>query len=660
MSELQGLFGFGGARLGVSPYAELADPKNNAVDRWLDRLVGAIYSRAPFYRLRLRRFARRVIALEGRFAELSDDQLRESAWRLRPRLLRRRDDLEALAEAFALVREAGWRRLGKRLYPVQIMGALALYEGRMVEMATGEGKTLTAVPAAVVAALSGEPVHIVTVNDYLAARDAEINRPVFECFGLSCGVIDSDMEPEQRRQAYACDLTYVSNKNLCFDYLRDRISLRQRRSALRRRTFEYLQGGGAEPLLLRGLAFAIVDEADSVFVDEARTPLILSTTGDDPEAARIYPQALEIARQLTEGRDYRVDRMNREVTLEKASRRRLETLTADLEGLWRIRKAREELVRQALTALLLFENGHDYLVIDGKVQIVDEFTGRIMPDRSWQAGLHQMIEAKEGVEITGEKRTLARITYQRFFRRYLRLAGMTGTATELAGEFRDTFGLLTVRIPTHRPVRRRHHGSSYLRTAAARWDRVAERAARCHAEGRPVLIGTRSVEASEQASAALSRRGLDHAVLNARQDEAEAEIIARAGEPGRITVATNMAGRGTDICLTEQVAARGGLHVILTEFHESGRIDRQLFGRCARQGDPGSVEAVVSLEDELFDRFAPRHLKLVRRLPLGLLCGWMRRHAQARAEREHAITRREQTKLDRQLEQALGFSGSME
>lgn len=661
MPEARGVLGFGAPRLGVAPYAELADPIDNAVDRRLDRLVGTVYTFFRFYRMRLRWLAWRVQWMEPRYQGLSDAALREAAMILRSQLLRRRQG-KALAEAFAIVREVSRRTLGKKHYPVQVMGALALLDGRMVEMATGEGKTLTATPAAVVAALSGNPVHIVTVNDYLAARDAEENRPVFDFFGLACGVVDDEMDPAQRREAYRCDVTYLSNKNLTFDYLRDRIALHQRRSSSRRRTFEYLGGGAAGPLLLQGLSFAIVDEADSVFVDEARTPLILSAIADDPERAQIYAEALEVARrlQVQEGRYYKVDRMNRSVTLEDAGKKEVERLAENLQGLWRIRKAREELVSQALSALLLFENGRDYIVVEDAVQIVDEFTGRVMADRSWQGGLHQMIEAKEGVEITGQKETLARITYQRFFRRYVRLAGMTGTGTELAGEFRDTFGLLTASIPTHRRVRRRHLGTRYVRKEQSRWELVAKQAARIRGMGRPVLIGTRSVEASEKASDALSRLGLDHAVLNARQDSDEAAIIARAGAMGTITVATNMAGRGTDIRLGKGVREAGGLHVILTEFHESSRIDRQLFGRAGRQGDPGTTEAIVALDDELFKRFAPRHLRLVRLLPHPALCEWMRRRAQSRAEREHATTRREQTKLDRQLEQSLGFAGSME
>jgi preprotein translocase subunit SecA len=530
----------------------------------------------------------------------------------------------------------------------------------MVEMATGEGKTLTATPAAIVAALAGQPVHVVTVNDYLAARDAEETRELYAFFGLTVGVVQTEMDPADRAAAYACDIAYVSNANLTFDYLRDRIALARRRSRARRRTQEVLSGRSARPLTLRGLAFAIVDEADSVLVDEARTPLILSSTADDPEAEATYAIALALARDLHTPRDFTIDRMNRQITLTDAGKTRLGQLAQGQQGLWRIRRAREELARQALSALHLFELGRDYVILDGKIQIVDEFTGRVMPDRSWQGGLHQMIEAKERQEVTGRKETLARITYQRFFRRYLRLSGMTGTGMELASEFRDTFDLRTVRIPRHRPLGRRDLGTRVLRDEAAKWAALARRTEELHARGQPVLIGTRSVEASERASEALRARGVPHWVLNAKQDAAEAEVVAAAGQRGAVTVATNMAGRGTDIRLGDGVAELGGLHVILTEFHESRRVDRQLFGRTGRQGAPGSCEALVSLEDDLFHRFAPRLLGLVRLAPLPPFCALLRKAAQARAEAEHATTRREQTKLDRDLERALAFTGPIE
>lgn len=658
MPEVQGILGFGRPHLGISPYAERADPRGNPVDLWLERQLGWLQSRAPFLRRNLSQRADAVLALEAEFAALSDADLQLAAQALRPRLLsRRRSDPDAVVRAFACVREASARRLGKRHYQVQIMGALGLYDGRMVEMATGEGKTLTATPAAVVAALSGDPVHVVTVNDYLAARDAEETRPVYEFFGLTVGVIDSDMDPAARAAAYACDITYVSNNNLTFDYLRDRIALRHRRGRARHRALALSQPRGAQPLMLRGLAFAIVDEADSVFVDEARTPLILSATSDDPEAALLYATALRLAGQMQKGVDFILDDMNRQIELTPRGGEALSLRAAGLTGLWSIRLAREELARQALSALHLFEKGRDYVIQEGKVQIVDEFTGRIMPDRSWQGGLHQMIEAREGVEVTGRKETLARITYQRFFRRYLRLSGMTGTGMELAPEFRDTFNLTTVRIPRHRPLRRVHLGVRFLPDEVAKFKAIALRAAALHATGQPILIGTRSVEASSRASKALALVGLPHEVLNATQDKAEAEIIAAAGQRDAITVATNIAGRGTDILLGAGVADLGGLHVILSEFHESARIDRQLYGRTGRQGAPGSTEAIVALDDELFRRFAPFLLRICKWVPLQRL---LPLRAQARAEAEHSKTRREQTALDRQLERALAFTGPTE
>ena len=660
MTEVQGLLGFGRLPLGTAPYPELADPVSNFVDRWLERRMGWLISRLPLTRARIARQADRVLALEPEMAALDDDALRAEATRLRGRLLARPRDRAALERAFAVVREVSARTIGKTHYKVQIMGALALHAGRMVEMATGEGKTLTAAPAAVVAALSGMPVHVVTVNDYLAARDAEELRPIFDFLGLSVGVIDSDMEAPARAAAYRCDITYISNKNLTFDYLRDRVSLRARRGQGRRRMAALLAGRPDDGLMLRGLAFAIVDEADSVFVDEARTPLILSSSSDDPEVTALYAVALELARGLSLRRDFEVDAMNRHVTLTDAGKALLADNAAGLEGLWRVRRAREELVRQALAALTLFEHGRDYVILDGKVQIVDEFTGRIMPDRSWQGGLHQMIEAKEGVDITGRKETMARITYQRFFRRYARLSGMTGTGMELAGEFRDTFGLSTLRIPTHRPLRRRHLGNRFLPDEDAKWAAVADRVSALAMRGQPVLIGTRSVEASERCAGVLAARGLRHVVLNARQDGEEAQVVARAGQRGAVTVATNIAGRGTDIKLGPGVAELGGLHVILTGFHESARIDRQLYGRAGRQGDPGSTEAIVALDDDVFTRFAPWLARLARTVPLPLLCNLLRRAAQARAEAEYATTRREQTKGDRDFERALAFTGPME
>jgi len=540
MPEVEGILGFGRLPRAAAPYAELAEPIQNAVDRWLERRLGTLTSRLPFTRWRLGRIAARVLAMEAEIAALSEAEFRARCEAL-PGLLRSRPrDRAVLVAGLALVREAAHRSMGLRHYKVQIMGALALYEGRMVEMSTGEGKTLTAAPAAILAALAGQPVHVVTVNDYLAARDAEELRPLYAVFGLEVGVIDSDMEPQARQAAYRADITYISNKNLTFDYLRDRVGLRARRGLARRRAEALIDGRPPDAgLMLRGLAFAIVDEADSVFVDEARTPLILSAATDDTEALAQLHTALELAGALQEGAHFEIAAMLRSVTLTRAGRALVAERAERLDGLWRVRRAREEMVRQALSALHLFERGRDYVVRDGKVQIVDEFTGRIMPDRSWQGGLHQLIEAREEVAVTGRKETLARITYQRFFRRYLRLSGMTGTGMELAGEFLETYGLTTVRIPTNRRLRRRHLRTRFERDDARRWAAVARSVAVRHARGQPVLVGTRSVAASERAAAALAEAGLAHVVLNATQDAEEADVVAAAGRQGAITVATS-------------------------------------------------------------------------------------------------------------------------
>ena len=660
MSEVAGLFGLGARRLGIAPYAEMAETPGNLVDRWAARRQGWIEARLPFPRWRLARRARRILALGAGYAALDDDALRAAATALRGALLAAAGDAAAVDRAFAIVREVSARRLGKRHFPVQLMGGLALFEGRMVEMATGEGKTLTAVPAAVVAALAGQPVHVVTVNDYLAERDARDLEPVYAFFGLTVGVVLSETDEAARRAAYACDVTYVANKNLTFDYLRDRVALGARRGLARRLAGALAAPRAPQPLFLRGLAFAIVDEADSVFVDEARTPLILSRMTSDPALALLYEQALALARGLRPNLDFRLDALGRHASLTERGKRQVAATAPEGGGLWRIRRAREELVVQALSALHHFQRGRDYVILDDTVQIVDEFTGRVMPDRSWQSGLHQMIEVKEGVPVTGQKETLAQITYQRFFRRYRRLAGMTGTGIELAGEFREVFGLVTLRIPTHRRRLRRDLRSVFFRSASDRWDAVARRVAGLRASGRPVLVGTRSVEASDRASAALDRLGIPHAVLNARQHAEEAAIVARAGAVGAVTVATNMAGRGTDIPLDPEARRLGGLHVILTEYHESARIDRQLYGRAGRQGDPGSTEAMVALDDELFTRYAPRLSRLARLLPLAPFCGLVRRLAQARAERENATTRRDQTVMDRDRERAMAFAGPLE
>jgi preprotein translocase subunit SecA len=571
-----------------------------------------------------------------------------------------------VVECFALVREACTRLLGLRHYPVQLMGGCAMLRGNLAEMQTGEGKTLTAVLPAVTVALAGAPVHVITVNEYLARRDAEYLAPVYGFFGLRVGLITPDQDSAQRAEAYACDVTYCVNKDLVFDYLRDRIAqqrLAPGASALLDSWLGAPRSPSSPPPLLRGLYFAIVDEADSVLIDEARTPLIIANDVEDPHGRGMYQEALALARSLAPDEHYVLRLKERSVELTEAGRAAVAEFAQALPGLWSIARAREELVEKGLSALHLFHLDRHYILDDGKVQIVDEYTGRVMADRSWERGLHQMIEVKEGLDLSKRRDTVSRITYQRFFRRYLCLAGMTGTATEVAPELRSVCALDVLRIPPNRPVIRRDLGSRVFVDSERRWAAVVERAAAMRGCGRAVLIGTRSVAASETTSRRLAAAGLEHEVLNARQDAREAEIVAQAGQRGRITVATNMAGRGTDIMLSPEVRDAGGLHVILTEYHDSARIDRQLFGRAGRQGDPGSCEAIVSLEDELFVAHASRLLGRMRARasPQGLLPGpsarILRRFAQTAAEHQNSRVRRQTVETDKRLQRSLAFAG---
>jgi preprotein translocase subunit SecA len=509
-------------------------------------------------------------------------------------------------------------------------------------------------------------VHIITVNDYLATRDASWMRPVYEALGLTVGIITHELTPAQRQQAYACDVTYCTNKELVFDYLKDRLAFGRKPGDLQASLRKLQQGSPARQLLLRGLPFAIIDEADSVLIDEARTPLVISGQGDSTYEGQVYRQAVELAGQLCEGEDFTVA-ANQVVNLTEGGQQHIARLVDGLESVWSGRRRREELVSQALNALHLFHRDRDYLVRDGKVQIVDEFTGRILSDRSWERGLHQMVEAKEGCRLTAQKDTLARISYQRFFRRYHRLAGMTGTAQEVAGELWSVYGLRVVRVPTNRPAQRRILPGRLYAHREQKWQAVVARIVEVHAQGRPLLIGTRSVEASEYLSEMLSAQGVPHRILNARQDQDEAEIVGQAGQRGQVTVATNMAGRGTDIKLGPGVAELGGLCVVATEPHAARRIDRQLFGRCGRQGDPGSCELFASLEDELLFPLCGPGKPLAAAARAAVARGtdtWLGRRllrlAQQRIERRHFQMRAELLHFDEMMEQTLAFSGRRE
>jgi len=649
----------GASALRGGGYPERADAREGR----LERLISAARYFAGGAQTGARRLARIVAATEAAAAgleALSQAQLAGRAEALRPRLRGAGfRDLALAAECFALVREAAARSVGMRHFDVQLVGGWAMLNGMLAEMETGEGKTLTATLTAATAALAGRAVHIVTVNDYLAGRDSEWMRPVYETLGLSVGCVKQGMEPASRRAAYRADVTYCSNKEVAFDYLRDRMVLRGKPRAIGMKMDALSGAGAAQRLLLRGLQFAIVDEADSVLVDEARTPLILSTEAKQSHEEALHKQALALARELGDD-DYAM--RDNGVEISDAGLDRLEDLCQSLGGVWSGPRRREQLVRQALSALHVFQRDKHYLVREGKVVIIDENTGRLMPDRSWEQGLHQLIEIKEGCEVTGQRETLARISYQRFFRRYVDLAGMTGTASEVASELWAVYRLRVARIPTNKPVRRTRHPDRIYGRSELKWRAVVGRIGELRAAGRPVLVGTRTVGASEALARELEAAAVPFRLLNARQDREEAEIIARAGDPGCVTVATNMAGRGTDIKLAPGVAEAGGLHVITTELNDSARIDRQLFGRCGRQGDPGSCEAILAIEEDLVARFLPlaaTRLRRMDRLPLALGHSVFAA-AQWRAERAHSRARRDLLDLDDYLGDVLAFSGGGE
>ncbi len=637
----------------------------------LEGLAASLHSRAVAAMSRRRaRSLRRILPLvnahEAEFAALSDFELLPRAREIAIDLRREADFSDALTgRAFCLIRELSARILGKRHFDVQIIGAFAMVKGMLAEMATGEGKTLTATLVAGTAGLAGIPIHVVTVNDYLARRDAELMQPLYRALGLSVGIVVSGQSLHERQAAYACDITYCTNKELTFDYLRDRMLLGQTVGDLKLK-LETLHSDAprARELRMRGLHFALVDEADSVLVDEARTPLIISGGAGAAIGEETVGSALKLASAMEAGVDFIVSTEDRRIFLTVAGQSRVEQFAKSRAGHWRSVVSREELARQALAALHLFHKGEQYVVADGKVQIVDEYTGRIMPDRLWSDGLHQMIELKEGCALSARRETLARITYQRFFRRYRRLAGMSGTMQPVAAELWRVYRRRVVTIPTAKPVLRIHRPDVVLATQDEKWRRIVERVAALNAVGAPVLIGTRSVTASERASEMLTAAGFRHEVLNALQDKREAEIIAEAGRSGRITIATNLAGRGTDIHLGEGVAALGGLHVIMTERHDARRIDLQLAGRAGRQGEPGSFEAILSLEDDLMNNENGVALSGLAKWLARYAGAWAGRgaaeYAQKRAERLHARMRADLLRSDRWRKQTLAFTGRPE
>ncbi len=650
-------------------HAQGSHPERRAAARSrLARALGA-FGRALERRRHAEALGGIVREVEARSPELrslASEALRARIESQRERLLRSGPCQALLPETFALVREVAERSLGTPHYDVQLMAGWGMARGMLVEMETGEGKTLAATLPACAAALAGIPVHVISANDYLVLRDAEALSPLYHALGLRvAAVTERERDPELRRRAYACDVVYATARQLAFDYLRDRSQRRAARADLARRV-ERIHGrarGGAE-LLLRGLCFAVVDEADSVLIDEARTPLVLAGRAQGAPETASYRRALRLAEALCESRDFRLQRVRGEPSLTEAGRARLEELAKPLPAPWSGPRWREELVTQALRALHLLRRDRDYLVRDGRVQIIDGPSGRVAGDRSWERGLHQLLELKERCQPSPAQETLARISYQQFFRRYLHLCGTTATAREVAAELAAVYDLGTLRVPTRLPLRRRALG---LRVHATRSDfaeALLARVREVHRGGRPLLIGTGSLAASEELGALLARAGLPHRVLSARQDADEARVVAEAGTRGCVTVATQMAGRGTDVRLAAGVAELGGLHVVSTWVSPARRLDRQLVGRCARQGDPGSFEWIVCLEDDPLPLYFPRALLrwLVRRTPPGRpLTPWLgkllTRLPQRAEERRHARMRRALVHLEEHLGDLLAFAG---
>ena len=590
--------------------------------------------------------------MEPGLRSLNDHEIRKRSLSLRYRARSGEPLGRLLPEAFALVREAARRTLDMRHYDVQVLGGIALFYRSIIEMQTGEGKTLTATLPMYLHALVGRGCHLATVNDYLARRDAEWMGPIYRLLGLSVGVIQTQMAPAERRKAYACDVTYGTAKEFGFDFLRDRLLLRRIREGqtdILGGMLGHDTGAANEKPVQREAYFALVDEADSILIDEARTPLIISALPTEEQKLEVecYKWSARVAREFIEDVDYEYDHDKKSVELTRAGRQKARQLpkppAMDRVGMFHI----YQYVERAIKVEKDFIRDRQYVVRDGEVVIVDEFTGRLSEGRKWRDGIHQAVEAKEGLEVTVDTGQAARITVQDFFLRYEHLAGMTGTAWASARELRKIYRCHVVRIPTHRPEIRTRLPALVFGTAEAKWAAVVEEIQRMHAQGRPVLVGTRSIDKSEHLSRLLSACGIEHQVLNAHHIAEEAEIVAQAGQPGRVTVSTNMAGRGTDIKLGPGVAERGGLHVICTEMHDSARIDRQLIGRCGRQGDPGSYRQFLALDDELL--FAGLGPKKARKYEArgkaqanGPLEGFAHlfRKAQRKVERRHFRERR--------------------
>ncbi|MDX2114692.1 MAG: hypothetical protein SFZ24_03600 [Planctomycetota bacterium] len=667
-------------QLSLPHSAAPAPPRHDAPLRW--RALPALHSRRPPLRgldalahhisglirrplARPAPFLARASIVQRRaadFAALDAPRFAQQVATLRARFRLARDNPDDTLTACALVAEAARRALDQSPTREQIAGALAIASGCLAEMATGEGKTLAATMPAAIAGWRGRGCHVLTANDYLADRDARWMSPVYQLLHLTAAPITAQSDALHRRSAYAADITYLTSKEAAADFLRDRLELRSTPSLAAGLLARHRP---VDRLVMRGLEAAIVDEADALLLDDAVTPLIISAPA--PSAAPAdhhtpYTQAAELARTLELYRDFTIDRQHNEITLTASGRRALRAAQLALGGLWTGPRRAEELLAQALLAREAFHNGRQYIIREGRVVIIDDATGRAAPDRSWRDGLHQAIEAKEHLALRPPLETLARISFQRFFRLYRSLGAMTGTARDDRAAFWFFYSLPVVRIPTHRPSRRTTLPARVHARAADALADVAAEARRAASAGRPVLIGVRTIAQSQALSRVLTASALPHSLLSALNHEEEAAVIARAGQAARITIATNMAGRGTDIALTPDAARAGGLHVIIAELNESTRLDRQLAGRAARQGDPGSAISILNLQDQLLaDLAAPVARTLARSLPgpaFRLAALALIALARARAAARAAQRRRAVLRADEWLDQSLPFTSS--
>ena len=633
-------------------------------ERWSDWRRW-LWFRSGLAAARIRAEARDVLARAALLGSLSDQELSAQLAQSGATLSRARRrgapaDRKLLLFTLAHVCEGALRRVRMKPYPVQVQAALGLLEGCAVQMNAGEGKTLSVALAASMHGLSGRHCHVVTANDYLAGRDVELMRPLFELCNLSAAAVSPESDPDERIGCYGSDLVYATGKELLADFLRDRLGGASSGTGALRTLRAMRSEHGS--VVMRGLDAAIVDEADSVLIDEATTPLIISSGEGNEMLMEAVRVARDLCDDLVEGRHYKIDQRFRDLDFTDEGRAFIEEITQHLPGLWRSEARREDLLGQAVVARDLFERDRHYIVQDDEVVIVDENTGRTMPGRSWSYGLHQAVEARAGVEMTEPARTIARMSFQDFYARYRHLSGASGTLQGVGFELWRTYGLSSIVVPPRLPSRLQVPRPRHFATWDRKFEALIDTAVGLQAEGKAVLVGTRRISDSERVTAAFSVRGVECAVLNAKQHDQEAMVIAAAGEPRRVTVATNMAGRGTDILLSAEVMANGGLHVLMLEPHESSRVDWQLFGRAGRQGAPGFARAFVSLEDDLLERHVAWFAKPLAWLatlaplrPLLISClVWL---AQARAQALAWSSRRMLRSFEKRLNRQLSFVG---